>query len=143
MSTSTFYFPTLVNLRARSWPCTQTSSGSASSSTLPHVRRLIAAPYPRQHCSPIGFSQCLPTQYSRRTSPNHQFHSGAPWMMIVCRLNLRNWYRHMHRPMGISLPRNTAPKSRFAPMSPRTEITPNHSEVADIVGLRFKSKLQH
>ncbi|KAJ7854664.1 hypothetical protein B0H14DRAFT_3136480 [Mycena olivaceomarginata] len=62
---------------------------------------------------------------------------------ILATLNLRNWYRHMHRPMGISLTRNTAPKSRFAPMSPRTEITPNHSEVADIVGLRFKSKLQH
>ncbi|KAJ7346078.1 hypothetical protein DFH08DRAFT_809918 [Mycena albidolilacea] len=51
---------------------------------------------------------------------------------ILATLNLRNWYRHMHRPMGISLTRNTAPKSRFAPMSPRTEITPNHSEIADI-----------
>ncbi|KAJ6527249.1 hypothetical protein DFH09DRAFT_1094915 [Mycena vulgaris] len=62
---------------------------------------------------------------------------------ILATLNLRNWYRHMHRPMGISLTRNTAPKSRFAPMSPRAEITSNHSEVANIVGLRFKSKLQH
>ncbi|KAJ6527214.1 hypothetical protein DFH09DRAFT_163825 [Mycena vulgaris] len=53
---------------------------------------------------------------------------------ILATLNLRNWYRHMHRPMGISLTRNTAPKSRFAPMimSPRAEITSNHSEVANI-----------
>lgn len=69
-------------------------------------------------------------------------------MMIVCRLNLRNWYRHMHKPMGISLTRgphvkrNTVQMSRLAPMSPRAEATPDNSEVADIVGLRFKSKLQ-
>ncbi|KAJ7915258.1 hypothetical protein B0H13DRAFT_2324503 [Mycena leptocephala] len=51
---------------------------------------------------------------------------------ILATLNLRNWYRHTHRPMGISLMRNTAPKSHFTPMGPRTEITPNHSEVADM-----------
>ncbi|KAF7363173.1 hypothetical protein MVEN_00669800 [Mycena venus] len=51
---------------------------------------------------------------------------------ILATLNLRNWYRHTHRPMGISVTRSTAQKNRFPPMSHRAEVTTDHSEVADI-----------
>ncbi|KAJ6564075.1 hypothetical protein B0H19DRAFT_75183 [Mycena capillaripes] len=59
---------------------------------------------------------------------------------ILATLNLRNWYRHVHRPMGISLSRgpratrNTVQMNHHhvTPMSPRTEATQDDSDIADI-----------
>jgi len=56
---------------------------------------------------------------------------------ILATLNLRNWYRHRHRPMGISVTRgpqakrSTVQMSR-TPMTPRTETTLDDGEAADI-----------
>ncbi|KAJ7636779.1 hypothetical protein FB45DRAFT_1024877 [Roridomyces roridus] len=64
---------------------------------------------------------------------------------VLATLNLRNWYRHMHRPMGISLARDPHVRNTVqlemnrghVLTSPRTEAMPQDAEggVMDPVGL--------
>ncbi|KAJ7636787.1 hypothetical protein FB45DRAFT_1024886 [Roridomyces roridus] len=70
---------------------------------------------------------------------------------ILATLNLRNWYRHMHRPMGISLARDPHMRNTVqvemnrahAPTSPRTEAMPQDADSDDVLEVQVNKQIEY